>query len=58
MYKKVDKLLRPGVEESKKLIAAFDTMTKNPMAVQKKLLMDLLAENKDTEYGKNTALVI
>ena len=27
-------------------------MTKNPMAVQTKLLMDLLQENKDTEYGK------
>ncbi len=27
-------------------------MTKNPMAVQKKLLLELLQENKDTEYGK------
>ena len=34
------------------LISGFEMMTKNPMAVQTKLLMDLLQENKDTEYGK------
>lgn len=27
-------------------------LTKNPMAVQTKLLLELLQENKDTEYGK------
>ncbi|MBQ4310847.1 MAG: GH3 auxin-responsive promoter family protein, partial [Oscillospiraceae bacterium] len=34
------------------LLAGFDMLTKNPMAVQTKLLMELLQENKDTEYGK------
>ncbi|MBR1442523.1 MAG: GH3 auxin-responsive promoter family protein [Firmicutes bacterium] len=43
---------RKGVESRKGLIAYFEQMTFEPMEVQKKLLMELLEENKNTEYGK------
>ena len=35
-----------------KVIAGFEMSTKNPMAVQTKILMELLENNKDTEYGR------
>ncbi len=52
MYEMLNGFRKPGVEAGSKLIAAFDMMTKNPMALQNKLLMELLQDNKDTEYGK------
>ena len=52
MYEALNQVRKQSVENGKKLLAGFDLMTKNPMAVQTKLLMELLADNKDTEYGK------
>lgn len=52
MYEALNTRRKATAEQGIKLIAGFDMMTKNPMAVQTKLLMDLLQENKDTEYGK------
>ncbi len=42
MYEMLNGFRKPGVEAGSKLIAAFDMMTKNPMALQNKLLMELL----------------
>lgn len=52
MYEKLNERRRERADLSVKLRKGFEMMTKNPMAVQEKLLMDLLADNKDTEYGK------
>lgn len=52
MYEALNTRRKATAEKGIKLIAGFDMMTKNPMAVQTKLLMELLQENKDTEYGK------
>lgn len=52
MYENLNTRRKGLAEKGLKLISAFDMMTKNPMAVQTKLLMELLEENKDTEYGK------
>lgn len=52
MYEDLNSRRKIGAETGLKLLAGFDMMTKNPMAVQTKLLMELLQENKDTEYGK------
>ena len=43
---------KKGAEESKKILAAFEQMTRNPMEVQTRLLLELLEENQNTEYGK------
>lgn len=52
MYEGLNTRRKVGAEQGLKLLAGFDMLTKNPMAVQTKLLMELLQENKDTEYGK------
>lgn len=52
MYEGLNTRRKVGAEQGLKLLAGFDMLTKNPMAVQTKLLMELLEENKDTEYGK------
>lgn len=52
MYEVLNGSRRQSVELGTKLLGGFELMTKNPMAVQTKLLMELLQENKDTEYGK------
>ena len=50
-YEVLNNLRKPGVDAAAKL-AGFERMTHVPIAVQTKLLMELLSENKDTEYGK------
>ena len=52
MYEELNKHRRTSVETGNLVRADFDAITKDPMKVQEKLLLDLLAENKDTEYGK------
>jgi hypothetical protein len=52
MYEAFNALRRNTAEMGVKLLDAFELMTKNPMAVQTKLLMELLQDNKDTEYGR------
>ena len=52
MYEYLNERRRKSVDFGNKLINAYELMTKNPMAVQTKLLMDLLQENKNTEYGR------
>ena len=52
MYEVWNGMRKKGAEESKKLLAAFEQMTRNPMEVQTRLLLELLEENQNTEYGK------
>ena len=52
MYEVLNQMRRNGIEDREKLLVWFDIMTKKPMEVQTKLLMELLNENKDTEYGR------
>ena len=52
MYEQLNSRRKAGAELGIKIIAGFEMMTKNPMAVQNKVLLELLEENKDTEYGK------
>ncbi|HAG04152.1 MAG TPA: hypothetical protein DCG28_01820 [Lachnospiraceae bacterium] len=52
MYEVLNNMRRKGVENRKNLLADFEKMSEDPMEVQKKLLLDLMEENKDTEYGK------
>ena len=42
MYENLNTRRKGLAEKGLKLISAFDIMTKNPMAVQTKLLMELL----------------
>ena len=52
MYETLNEIRKKGVEGGRKLLSGFELMTKNPMAVQTKLLLELLSENQDTEYGR------
>jgi hypothetical protein len=52
MYEVLNGMRKQGVEVGEKLLVAFDQMTRTPMAVQTKLLLELLEENQNTEYGK------
>ena len=52
MYEAFNARKKATAEKGVMLLAGFDMMTKNPMAVQTKVLMELLQENKDTEYGQ------
>ena len=52
MYEVLNGMRKQGVEVGEKLLAAFDQMTRNPMEVQTRLLLELLEENQNTEYGK------
>ena len=52
MYEILNSNRRKTAEMGTKVLASFETMTQNPMSVQTKLLMELLQDNKDTEYGK------
>ena len=52
MYEVLNDMRRKGVEKRQELLPRFEKMTADPMAVQKRLLFELLEENKDTEYGK------
>lgn len=52
MYDELNKQRRAAVETGSLIRADFEESTKNPMREQERLLLDLLAENKDTEYGK------
>jgi len=52
MYEVLNNMRKQRAEERKRDIAFFEKLTKNPMTAQKKLLMELLDANKDTEYGK------
>ena len=52
MYEVLNDMRRKGVEGRQKLLAHFEKLTEDPMSAQKKLLMELLEENKDTEYGR------
>lgn len=52
MYEELNRHRRETVESASLLRAKFEEITKDPMKEQEKLLLDLLADNKDTEYGK------
>lgn len=52
MNEQLNELRKSKEELAGRLLDGFEMMTKNPMAVQTKLLMELLETNKDTEYGK------
>lgn len=52
MYEVLNQMRRNGIEDREKLLAWFDIMTRKPLEVQTKLLLELLNENKDTEYGR------
>lgn len=52
MYEALNDRRQKTLEKATMLLGGFEMMTKNPMAVQTKLLMELLQDNKDTEYGK------
>lgn len=47
-----EKMNREGAKEGLKILAHFDEITKNPGQVSEALLMKLLADNADTEYGR------
>ena len=52
MYEVLNNMRKKKVEERKQLIRHYEALTKEPMAAQEKLLMELMSANKDTEYGK------
>ena len=52
MYEVLNNMRKKRVEERKKLLVFYEALTKDPMAAQEKLLLELLSANKDTEYGK------
>lgn len=52
MYEVLNAMRRSRIENNLKIVAHLDKITKKPMEVQTKLLLELLEENKDTEYGK------
>ena len=52
MYEELNRHRRATVESASLIRANFEEITKDPMKEQEKLLLDILAENKDTEYGK------
>lgn len=52
MYELLNASRKNTAELGCKVIDGFEMMTKNPMAIQTKLLMELLQDNEDTEYGK------
>ena len=52
MYEKLNEIRKSKMDLYLKVKEGLEMMTKNPMAVQTKLLMELLEDNKDTEYGK------
>lgn len=52
MYEALNELRKKSIEGGRKLLSGFERMTQNPMAVQTKLLLELLNENRDTEYGR------
>lgn len=52
MYEVLNAMRRSRIENNLKIVAHLDKITKTPMEVQTKLLLELLEENKDTEYGK------
>ena len=52
MYDELNEQRREAVETGSLIRADFESFTKDPIKEQEKLLLDLLAENKDTEYGK------
>ncbi len=51
MYEELNKRRKKGVEQGVALLADFEETTQRPMEVQTELLLDLLRDNKDTEYG-------
>ena len=51
-YEELNRHRRVNVEKGNRIRANFEEIIKDPMKEQEKLLLDLLAENKDTEYGK------
>lgn len=52
MYEELNQDRRKDAETGSLVTSNFEEITKNPMKEQEKILLDLLAENKDTEYGK------
>lgn len=52
MYEALNAIRKKGLEERKKLLPHFEQITQDPMAVQTNLLLELLRENQDTEYGR------
>lgn len=52
MYEALNAMRRNSVEKNQRILAHFEEITLNPMEMQNKLLLELLNENKDTEYGR------
>ena len=52
MYEALNAMRRNSAEKNQQILAHFEQITMTPMEVQKKLLLDLLQEHKDTEYGR------
>ena len=52
MYEVLNAMRRNGIEKKQRILEHFEKITMNPMDEQSKLLMELLDENKNTEYGK------
>jgi hypothetical protein len=52
MYEELNGQRRAAVEKGSLRRARFEEVTRDPMGEQERLLMGLLAENKDTEYGR------
>ena len=52
MYEALNAMRRNSAEKNQQILARFEQITMTPMEVQKKLLLDLLQEHKDTEYGR------
>ena len=52
MYEALNARRRNSAEKNQQILALFEKITATPMEVQKKLLLDLLQEHKDTEYGR------
>lgn len=51
-YSAMNERRKVGLEFGKKYVAKIEEMTKSPMVVQEKLLMKILSDSKDTEFGK------
>lgn len=51
MYEVLNAMRKNGLKKRENLLPSFETMTKDPMSTQTNLLLELLRENQDTEYG-------
>jgi hypothetical protein len=52
MYESLNEERRRRSDSCMELLQDFEAMTRDPMATQERVLLDLLQKNKDTEYGR------